>query len=157
MAIPSSLTPASNKHLKVSMMPEQLPKVKLNTDAQPAKSLARKRKQRYQHHTMSTMSLVTHRGNPMKRQIVLCLLLGSAQALLAEQARPSGHDETLYGTRLTYRKLDDVGPCIATEVVGNRLSKIRILRASGPTDKSSPPRFKATSLGSHAARQAFRP
>ena len=43
----------------------------------------------------------------MKRQIVLCLLLGSAQTLLAEQARLSGHDETLYGTRLTYRRMTD--------------------------------------------------
>ncbi len=81
-------------------MPEQLPKVKLNKDAQPVKSLARKRKrkQQYDHHKRNKMSRVTHRGNPMKRQIVLCLLLGSFQTLLAEQARPSGHDETLYGT-----------------------------------------------------------
>ena len=31
MAISSSLTPASTKHLRVAMMPEQLPNVKLNT------------------------------------------------------------------------------------------------------------------------------
>ncbi len=43
---------------------------------------------------------------------------------IANETRQSGHDEQLFGKRLAYRKVDNVGACIAAEVVGNRLYAI---------------------------------
>lgn len=44
--------------------------------------------------------------------------------LPAQESRPPGHNESLYGKRLSYHKVEGVGPCIAAEVVGNRLYAI---------------------------------
>lgn len=51
-------------------------------------------------------------------------LIGDTNALLAQETRQPGHDESVYGKRLSYRKVEGVGPCIAAEVVGNRLYAI---------------------------------
>jgi len=55
---------------------------------------------------------------------VALFLIGSANVLWAQATRQPGHDESLYGKRLSYRKVENVGPCIAAEVVGNRLYAI---------------------------------
>lgn len=55
---------------------------------------------------------------------ITLLLFGCVGDLAAQESRQPGHDETLYGKRLAYRKVDGVGPCIAAEVVGNRLYAI---------------------------------
>lgn len=52
------------------------------------------------------------------------VLVGCVNALPAQTPRQPGHDESLYGQRLSYHKVEGVGPCIAAEVVGNRLYAI---------------------------------
>lgn len=52
--------------------------------------------------------------------LLLCLLTLSAPA----HAAAPGHDESIYGARLAYEKVDGVGPCTAVEVEGNRLHAI---------------------------------
>jgi hypothetical protein len=54
----------------------------------------------------------------------LCLLVGSLISLAAAEPPPPGHDESVFGKRLAYHKIEGVGPCIAAEVVGNRLYAI---------------------------------
>ena len=62
--------------------------------------------------------------NLIQRLPAILILISSAAVLPAQEPRQPGHDETLYGKRLPYRKVEGVGPCIATEVVGNRLYAI---------------------------------
>ncbi len=53
----------------------------------------------------------------------LCLLLGSLVSMAATEP-PPGHDESKFGQRLSYQKIEGVGPCIAAEVAGDRLYAI---------------------------------
>lgn len=62
--------------------------------------------------------------NLISRLPALLILISSAAVLLAQEPCQPGHDESLYGKRLSYRKAEGVGPCIAAEVVGNRLYAI---------------------------------
>lgn len=55
---------------------------------------------------------------------LVLVLVGIANAVPAQEARQPGHDEQLYGRRLSYHKVEGVGPCIAGEVVGDRLYAI---------------------------------
>ena len=52
------------------------------------------------------------------------ILFGNAGTLFAQDSQPPGHNESLYGKNLSYRKVEAVGPCIAAEVVGDRLYAI---------------------------------
>ena len=54
----------------------------------------------------------------------ILLLVGSVAAAQAQHALQPPHAEALYGRRLAYHKVDHVGPCIAAEVVADRLYAI---------------------------------
>lgn len=60
----------------------------------------------------------------MKNLAAALILILATNAALAQEARQPGHDESRFGKRLSYRKVDGVGPCIAAEVVGDRLYAI---------------------------------
>lgn len=60
----------------------------------------------------------------MKGHLTLCLLATSLGSFAADTPPQTGHDESLYGKRLPYHKVENVGPCMAAEVVGNRLYAI---------------------------------
>jgi hypothetical protein len=62
--------------------------------------------------------------NLISRLPALLILISSAAVLPAQEPHQPGHDESLHGKRLAYRKVECVGPCIAAEVVGNRLYAI---------------------------------
>lgn len=50
--------------------------------------------------------------------------IATANAVQAQEERQPGHDENLYGKRLAYYRVEGVGPCMAAEVVGDRLYAI---------------------------------
>lgn len=60
----------------------------------------------------------------MKIPAAVLILILATNAVLTQEARQPGHDESRFGKRLPYRKVEGVGPCIAAEVVGNRLYAI---------------------------------
>jgi len=62
--------------------------------------------------------------NRIPKLSLALILIGDAPAMLAQETRQPGHNESQYGKRLSYRKVEGVGPCIAAEVVGNRLYAI---------------------------------
>lgn len=47
--------------------------------------------------------------------------VGGRDAALGQEVRQPGHDEARFGKRLSYRRVGGVGPCIAAEVVGDRM------------------------------------
>jgi len=57
-------------------------------------------------------------------ELLVFLLLGAVAAAADQHTLPPPHDEALYGRRLAYHKVDDVGPCMAAEVVADRLYAI---------------------------------
>ena len=60
----------------------------------------------------------------MIRALPMLLLIGVVAAAQDQHARQPPHDQALYGRRLAYHKVDRVGPCIAAEVVADRLYAI---------------------------------
>lgn len=60
----------------------------------------------------------------MRTLLLTFILIGAATVVPAQDLRESGHDERLFGKRLAYHKVNGVGPCIAAEVVGDRLYAI---------------------------------
>lgn len=60
----------------------------------------------------------------MTKHLTLCLLATGLGSLSAEGAPQPGHDEITYGKRLSYQRVEGVGPCMAAEVAGNRLYAI---------------------------------
>ena len=62
--------------------------------------------------------------NLIHKLSVVLFLFGGINAMPAQESHQPGHDESLYGKRLSYRKAEGVGPCIAAEVVGDRLYAI---------------------------------
>ncbi|MCX6898373.1 MAG: hypothetical protein NT105_06695 [Verrucomicrobia bacterium] len=62
--------------------------------------------------------------NLIPKLTTVLILISSVANLPAQEPRQPGHDERLYGKRLSYCKVEGVGPCIAAEVVGNRLCAI---------------------------------
>lgn len=55
---------------------------------------------------------------------LVAMLIGDPCVCPAQESGQPGHPEELYGKRLAYHSVDRVGPCIAAEVVGNRLYAI---------------------------------
>jgi hypothetical protein len=83
--------------------------------------------------------------------VVTTILLGAVDAPGSAQA---GHREDRYGKRLAYRLVEQVGPCIAAEVVGDRLyaigqGKLYVLDISAPQT----PRLLGTLSGLGTTRQ----
>jgi hypothetical protein len=60
----------------------------------------------------------------MKNLATSLILVFATNAALAQETRQPGHDPSRFGRRLSHRKVEGVGPCIAADVVGNRLYAI---------------------------------
>lgn len=90
----------------------------------------------------------------MKTLLLLFLLTTAIYAQSADPVRQSGPDETLYGKCLSYRKIENVGPCAAAEVMGNRLyaigqGNLYVLDITRPRE----PRLLGTLAGLGTTRQ----
>ncbi|MBI5819160.1 MAG: hypothetical protein HZA88_09230 [Verrucomicrobia bacterium] len=62
--------------------------------------------------------------NFIPKLLAALVFMGGPIALSASETRQPGHDESLYGKRLPYHKVEGIGQCMAAEVVGNRLYAI---------------------------------
>lgn len=60
----------------------------------------------------------------MMRFLLPCLMVASVSDAAAALPALPALDEAIYGKPLSYRKIEGVGPCIAADVVGNRLYAI---------------------------------
>ena len=84
----------------------------------------------------------------------LAMLAGGPWVCLARDSSQPGHPEGLYGKRLAYHPVEGVGPCIAAEVVGNRLyaigqGRLHLLDITAPEQ----PRLLGTLAGLGTTRQ----
>jgi len=52
------------------------------------------------------------------------LVARAASIAMAGEGTQQSHSESLYGKRLSHRKVDGVGPCIAADVVGDRCTRL---------------------------------